>query len=244
MFKYKKPLICIPVVAEDEDGINKNIEEIKKSYFDIIEFRIDYLKECFDINKIKKYARIIKENLNASVILTFRTKMEGGEKEITPSEYEKLLKNLMDEKVDADTIDVEAKIDEDVVKNLIDYAHANGYKIILSNHNFKKTPAENEIISLMHYMDDLGGDIIKTAYMPNDFDDVLRVMSCTKKACDEIDKPIVSMSMSELGMISRINGELFGSYITFGSVMKASAPGQVDSLKLKSILDGIDKACK
>lgn len=244
MFKYKKPLICIPVVAEDEDGINKNIEEIKKSYFDIIEFRIDYLKEYFDINKIKKYARIIKENLNASVILTFRTKMEGGEKEITPSEYEKLLKNLMDEKVDADIIDVEAKIDEDVVKNLIDFAHANGYKIILSNHNFAKTPAENEIISLMHYMDDLGGDIIKTAYMPNDFDDVLRVMSCTKKACDEIDKPIVSMSMSELGMISRINGELFGSYITFGSVMKASAPGQVDALKLKSILDGIDKACK
>ena len=44
------------------------------------------------------------------------------------------------------------------------------------------------------------------------------------------------MSMSPLGLMSRICGETFGSCVTFGSVLKPSAPGQIQASKLKEVL--------
>lgn len=46
--------------------------------------------------------------------------------------------------------------------------------------------------------------------------------------------PVVTMSMGEDGKISRLVGEISGSTITFGTVGKASAPGQVESGELKN----------
>ena len=45
------------------------------------------------------------------------------------------------------------------------------------------------------------------------------------------------MSMSNLGVVSRVCGEIFGSAITFGTVGEASAPGQIPVTSLKEILD-------
>lgn len=50
-------------------------------------------------------------------------------------------------------------------------------------------------------------------------------------------KPIVTMSMSGLGAVSRIAGEPFGSAITFGSAGKASAPGQIPVEDLRKVLE-------
>ena len=44
------------------------------------------------------------------------------------------------------------------------------------------------------------------------------------------------MSMSEVGVVSRICGEAFGSALTFGAVKKASAPGQLGAEELRMVL--------
>ena len=49
------------------------------------------------------------------------------------------------------------------------------------------------------------------------------------------------MSMSSIGLTSRLVGEQFGSAITFASVGKASAPGQIDYQELNQMLDIIHK---
>jgi len=51
------------------------------------------------------------------------------------------------------------------------------------------------------------------------------------------DKPIITMSMGPLGLISRLAGETFGSALTFGAGEKASAPGQIPAKQLKEVLD-------
>lgn len=51
--------------------------------------------------------------------------------------------------------------------------------------------------------------------------------------------PVVTMSMGEDGKISRLVGEISGSTITFGTVGKASAPGQVESGELKKFLEKV-----
>ena len=44
------------------------------------------------------------------------------------------------------------------------------------------------------------------------------------------------MAMGDLGKVTRISGEVFGSCLTFGTVGDASAPGQIESTNLKGIL--------
>jgi 3-dehydroquinate dehydratase-1 len=53
--------------------------------------------------------------------------------------------------------------------------------------------------------------------------------------------PAVTMSMEQLGLLSRLTGQIFGSCITFGSMGQISAPGQIDAKELKEALRFIDK---
>ena len=56
---------------------------------------------------------------------------------------------------------------------------------------------------------------------------------------EQMDKPLITMSMSRIGSISRISGEAFGSAVTFGSIGQESAPGQLPVNKLEEMLDMI-----
>ena len=64
-------------------------------------------------------------------------------------------------------------------------------------------------------------DICKIAVMPQDATDVLTLLSATNEMYTHYASvPIVTMSMGQLGMISRVTGQLFGSALTFGSASK------------------------
>lgn len=88
-----------------------------------------------------------------------------------------------------------------------------------------------------------GADIVKLAVMPNKVDDVLRLLSVTAKFHEENpDTPIITMSMGQMGSISRLSGETFGSCVTFGAHEKPSAPGQYEMNRLLEILDAIHES--
>ena len=81
-------------------------------------------------------------------------------------------------------------------------------------------------------------DIIKIAVMPKNKEDVIALLLATEEMVSKHAKcPVVSMSMSKLGIISRVSGELFGSAITFASAGIASAPGQIPVESMKMVLD-------
>jgi len=78
--------------------------------------------------------------------------------------------------------------------------------------------------------------------MPKNSTDVLTLIEATNDMKVEFaDRPIVTMSMGSLGMVSRISGGVFGSAMTFGSAKQASAPGQVPINELKRILEVLYK---
>ena len=67
--------------------------------------------------------------------------------------------------------------------------------------------------------------------------DVLTLLAATEEMVSvHADRPIITMSMAGAGVISRLCGEVFGSSLTFGSVGKASAPGQVAAKELANVL--------
>ena len=232
------PKIIVPIV-----GVTKNdiIEEAKTFHsipVDVVEWRVDWFEGVFDLAQVEDVLKDLRSALGETPILfTFRTSKEGGEKEISVSDYAAL--NIAAAQSGyVDLIDVEAFTGDDIVKTIIDAAHEAGVKVIASNHDFFKTPEKEEIIRRLRMMQDFGADIPKMAVMPTCKQDVLTLLSATLEMSEKYaDRPIITMSMAGTGVVSRLTGETFGSALTFGAASKASAPGQVGVHELKQVLD-------
>ena len=54
-------------------------------------------------------------------------------------------------------------------------------------------------------------------------------------------KPIISIAMGNMGRVTRLLGEFTGSAITFASIGKSSAPGQMEIDKVREILDKLEE---
>ena len=106
-----------------------------------------------------------------------------------------------------------------------------------SSHDFEKTPNVGEMVDRLCSMQKAGADLLKLAVMPRDPGDVLTLLAATwqMRECYAA-QPVITMAMGGNGVISRMAGEIFGSALTFGSVGRASAPGQVEVGELKKVL--------
>ena len=173
---------------------------------------------------------------NIPLLFTFRTAREGGEKAIEPEEYAQL--NIKAAQTGlVDLIDVESFTGDDVVREIIEEAHKAGVKVVGSNHDFDKTPEKEEIVRRLRRMQELGADVPKIAVMPGSREDVLTLLAATQEMSAQYARgPIITMSMSGTGLVSRLCGEVFGSACTFAAVGRASAPGQIDAVELAGVL--------
>ena len=170
------------------------------------------------------------------ILFTFRTKKEGGEKEIDMSAYTALNK-AMAESGYVDAVDVEIFSGDDVVKENIANIHAAGKAVVGSNHDFFGTPDKADLLYRLRKMQDLGADLPKIAVMPKSRQDVVELLAATAEMSEVYaDRPIITMSMGSKGVITRIAGEAFGSAMTFGAVGQVSAPGQIPVEKLQAAM--------
>ncbi|WP_139378154.1 type I 3-dehydroquinate dehydratase, partial [Salmonella enterica] len=176
------------------------------------------------------------------LLFTFRSAKEGGEQALTTEQYIALNRAAVDSGL-VDMIDLELFTGDDEVKATVGYAHQHNVAVIMSNHDFHKTPAAEEIVQRLRKMQELGADIPKIAVMPQTKADVLTLLTATVEMQERYaDRPIITMSMSKTGVISRLAGEVFGSAATFGAVKKASAPGQISVADLRTVLTILHQA--
>ena len=107
------------------------------------------------------------------------------------------------------------------VRTVIDAAHNYSVRVIASNHDFYATPSKEEIIVRLIKMQELGADILKIAVMPQNSRDVITLLSATEEMARlYAERPLITMSMGGVGLISRLCGGTFGSAVTFGAVGK------------------------
>nr|WP_281419467.1 type I 3-dehydroquinate dehydratase [Bacillus alkalicola] len=236
------PKICVPMVGTTERQLEEEAQHLCSLHFDMVEWRVDFFGESIDLEHIitmlKKIRRILEDR---PILFTFRTKKEGGEKEISSSQYFFMYQEVVKSRL-VEFIDLELFQNGEGMKETIDLAHQYGVLVVLSNHDFEKTPSKEEIISRLRQAQELGGDIPKVAVMPNDPSDVLRLLDATyEMKRDYADRPIITMSMGGEGTVSRLAGEIFGSAITFGAASKTSAPGQLNVSELRQVLSLIHK---
>lgn len=241
------PKICVPVVGVTKDEVIEAAKEIQTSFADLVEWRADWYEDIFDEEKTREMLETLRNILGEiPVLFTFRTLKEGGEKEISTEQY-RALNKLAACSGYVDMVDVEAFTGDDAVKEMIEEVHQSQVKVIASNHDFQKTPGKDDMIARLCKMQALGADICKIAVMPQNRKDVLTLLAATEEMVREYaDRPVITMSMAGDGSISRLCGEVFGSAVTFGTVGKASAPGQIEAVKLQTVLhilhDSIEQA--
>lgn len=237
------PKICVPIVGVTKEEILEAGKNICTIGADVIEWRVDWYENVFDFDQVEETAKELRNVIGETALLfTFRTAKEGGEKAIETDVYVALNERAAKSR-QVDLVDVEAFTGETAVKQIIETAHATGVKVVASNHDFHKTPAQEEIVSRLCKMQELGADIPKIAVMPQNKKDVLTLLSATREMSEEhADRPIITMSMAGTGVISRLCGEVFGSALTFGAAGKASAPGQMGVEDLKTVLELLHKS--
>ena len=167
------PKICIPITGKDNKEIIFQVEKLKGLKLDLVEWRVDYYQYVEDLDKVKKILEKLRESLKELPILfTFRSLKEGGEKEVSKDYYLNLNKEIV-QTGNIDLIDVELFTGDEVVEDIVNFAHNNGVKVIISNHDFSKTPTKQEIVSRLCKMQDLNADLPKIAVMPKTTSDVI-----------------------------------------------------------------------
>lgn len=232
------PKICVPLVGKNDEEIIEEARYLKNLKLDLVEWRVDHYEDVENLEKVKEILSNLRDEVGELPILfTFRSKNEGGEREISIEYYVELNEKIAETKM-VDLIDVELFTGDKIVKDIVEFAHKQGVKVVMSNHDFSRTPKKEEIIRRLCKMQSLDADLPKIAVMPNSAEDVVTLLAATEEMSTEYAvAPIITMSMGGLGLVSRLAGETFGSALTFGAAKTASAPGQISVDKLADILN-------
>lgn len=220
-------LICIPISGKNKEELYKELEALKNSEFDFAEWRIDFLEE--DLADCYKF---IKEKAGFPLLVTCRTKKEGGNGDMEASEYCKLIKEIISLKPEVVDIELSSGYGEALCRE----AKEKGVTTIISYHNFKYAESDAEILSIIEKMRETQADIYKLALTPLSFSETLRILNINSKL-SESDFPLLLIAMGEIGKATRILCNQSGAAFTFASAYKGSAPGQMEASFVKNILD-------
>ena len=215
--------VCIPIV---ETTIEKALIAIKEAepWADLIELRADYLKRV----ELSPFF----ENRQKPFVVTHRRNEEGGKYK---GEERKRL-NLLQEATDlgADYVDVELATERSFLQGLI--RNKRETQVILSFHDFRKTPSHKELQRLFDRMVRPGADVIKIVSFARSWEDNLTILSLIPFAKAR-KQEIVAFCMGEKGKLSRVFSPFLGASWTYASLHKnrVSAPGQLTARELRDI---------
>jgi 3-dehydroquinate dehydratase-1 len=236
-----RPLFCVPLVAADLGSLLAQAGVAHSLSADLIEWRTDFFQDATAKGFADSLSRLRSVLPNEPIIFTLRIKAEGGAREMPQDAREASIESVAATGL-ADIIDIELCNDTPFVESVVRVAHENGVRVILSFHDFEKTPANEELLAKISLVNLRGGDIAKIAVMPQTHSDVLRLLEVTLQARRCLPRlPLCTMAMGRLGILSRVAGFLFGSDMAYAVGQESSAPGQIPIAEARAISEGLLK---
>lgn len=217
--KYKT---CVSIAEKTPNKVKQTLKiALKKS--DYVEIRFDFLKP----EQVPEAIKMIKKDLKRAVC-TLRPTNEGGKFLGNENERIAILKLIAE--YNPFLLDVEYNT---LKKNkpLVKYLKSTKTKLLISWHDFKKTPNSVNLKNRMNQMSKFSSfvKIVGTAKTPNDSTRMLELYSKKGK------NTLISFAMGDFGRISRILCLYLGSPYTYASLGKPVAPGQFSIDEIKKI---------
>lgn len=236
IFGKGTPKICVPLTGEDSQELLRQAQVAATSVCDVVEWRVDYFTDYQKQNEVLEVLSHLRTVLKEKILLfTFRTAKEGGVADLSLREYHNLYVAVAESGL-VDIVDVELERAEFLGRGFLNQLKKQKTALLLSSHNFDKTPADGELVMKLGVMRQFEADFGKIAVMPHSLKDVLRVMGLSQKMQGLASVPLILIAMGDLGKVTRVAGELMGSVMTFAALEESSAPGQIDITKMPEIL--------
>jgi 3-dehydroquinate dehydratase-1 len=220
----RRPRIVASITGETSLSV---LSSAPREGADIIEVRLDHFQKLDATSVRRKLAEI--RHVGLPLIATVRAKAEGGAKTLSDAQRLRVYETALEL---VDCVDVELTSDK-LHPQVVKLARAAHKPVILSYHNFEKTPSDGALSVIIETMREAGADICKLATLTRTRAELLRLFSLLEKHADT---SLALIALGPLGKISRVAFPLFGSVLTYGFVDKPLAPGQLHVQQLRDQL--------
>ncbi len=202
-------MICVSISDKDLKKCLAILEKVEMAEIriDLAEFSNEEIKEVFSKGK--------------KLIATCRPG------KIKDHERVEMLKIAIES--GATYVDIEYEATAEYKSDIIDFAHKHQCDVIISYHNYDKTPELDELENIVNQCYTQGADLAKVATHVNVNRDNSKILSLYKAP-----GRLVAIGMGDLGRISRIVAPFLGAEFTYASVEdgSATAPGQINYERL------------
>ena len=212
------PLGQIPrtVVSFSDNVTPHHLKDAKRQGLDIVEIRID----LFSSVKPTYVTQQIQQFDGFPTSATIRCQSEGGKWTLSEGQRLLLFQSIISH---VDAIDIEL-LAKDINEQVIRAAHEAKKLVLVSYHNLATTLSLSELTSMVERATSLKADIVKIATATKTVGDLRALARLT---LDGADRHIVVIAMGAHGVSSRILFPALGSLMTYASIGKPTAPGQL-----------------
>lgn len=226
----KIPWICVPLVAQSELEVIRQIARIRLTGKnpDIFEVRLDYFNDLAHLDVTALFSALAEACPTVPLLATFRSKEQGGAQAASIELQQNILKQaILSGKISL--VDIELQM-TGYFPELLPLAQQHNVLTVVSQHDFAATPAPDELIRLLQEMAATGADVVKLAVMPQNPADCLNLLAATYQAKQSFlkERLLVTMAMGALGGFTRLATPFFGGCMSFAVGEQSSAPGQLE----------------
>ena len=220
--------ICASIPAENPESLRDKINRAFSFGANYIEIRFDFL----DLSDIEEALKIA-ENIREKAVFTLRSPAEGGKFKGNNNDRIEWLKKLAMAKPMLLDIEYSTLQSND---DLANYCKTQKIPVLLSWHDFEKTPPKDELRYMLEKMR-VYSNHIKMVTTAINIVDALRILDLYENAAES---SLIAFSMGEAGIISRIMCTIIGrSPFTYAALEESIAPGQLTVVQMRDIYDKI-----
>jgi len=218
------PKVIIPLKPKTVAELGRMLLDAEESA-DMIEVWLDGMKDL-DESKIRKIIKAVKVPL----ILNLKNKKEGGTSRLGDKKRIALLKSAAEAGVDF--VDADLSLPIALLRDLKKGCAKT--KLILSFHDFEKTPKVEKMQKLSEKAFKAGADVVKFATLTNTWEDCTPIFQISWELASK-KKDFLTMGMGECGEPTRVITPLIGGLGMFAPLHKkdATAPGQLTVAELR-----------
>lgn len=193
------------------------------SAVDLLELRVDAFAD--NLRPLLAAA----PRLRVPAIVTVRHPAEGGANGLSAAHRCALYRQFLPF---ARFIDVELR-SATVLADVIGAAQEHGVHVILSSHDFQRTPPTEELLRRAALARRAGADVFKIATVTRTPAELARLVALFAK---QPALPTAAMGMGPLGKVSRLLFGRLGSLLNYGYLHRPNADGQWEARELKKRL--------
>ena len=237
------PAVCAPLVARTREALAVEASSVAALQPDLLEWRVDFFTALDRPAEVLAAARAVRQAaVGIPILFTRRSQREGGQPIALDEPQVLALYEQIAGSGTVDAMDFEMGNDTGHVAQVRALTRRNGLALVLSFHDFQRTPGDAELDARFDRAQELEADVAKVAVMPQSMVDVHRLLGATLRASERLSIPVVSMAMGGLGAVSRLAGGVYGSALTFAVGSAPSAPGQIPIAAVRSALAVLQRA--